>query len=267
MERGTDGWAMMRKGFRCRRDELVIRGYEYRTRAGMLPAVILSHGYLANQNMCRNYAELIARLGYAAFTFDFSGGGLFSESDGKSENMTVETETQDLKSVIKYVRSLPDVDGHRIVLLGCSQGGTVSALVSKDREYRPEKLILLYPALCIPDDARAGKMMFARFDSQNIPDVIQRFPMKLGGNYARCAKEWSLRDIAGDYDGKVLLLHGTADRIVPIRYSREAAGLYEHVEYHEIDGGEHMFRGKHDRLARAYIESFLSQRSFAGEKK
>ena len=35
---------------------------------------------------------------------------------------------------------------------------------------RISKLVLFYPAFCIPDDARAGRMMFAKFDLDNIPD-------------------------------------------------------------------------------------------------
>lgn len=45
------------------------------------------------------------------------------------------------------------------------------------------KLVLFYPAFCIPDDARAGKMIFARFDPNNLPGVIKCGPMKLGKCY------------------------------------------------------------------------------------
>lgn len=47
------------------------------------------------------------------------------------------------------------------------QRGFVSSLVAAKWKDRISKLVLFYPALCIPDDARAGKMMFAKFDPQN----------------------------------------------------------------------------------------------------
>lgn len=38
-------------------------------------------------------------------------------------------------------------------------------------------------ALCIPDDARTGKMMFAKFDPANVPETFYCGPMKLGTCY------------------------------------------------------------------------------------
>lgn len=249
----------MKKQFECNRDNLIIRGTEFRNKEGKLPAIILSHGFLANQKMCKAYAILAAELGYAAFTYDFNGGGIISKSSGKSIDMTVLTEVEDLKAVIGYVKQLPDVDATDITLLGCSQGGLVSALTAKEAGEEIKKLILLYPAFCIPDDARAGKMMFAQFDPDNIPPVIQKFPMKLNGKYAECVKNWQMRDMAGGYSGPVLYLHGTADKIVNIKYAREAVKEYSNVEYHEITDGEHVFKGKHEEEARKYISSFLSR--------
>lgn len=144
-----------------------------------------------------------------------------------------------------------------ITLLGCSQGGVVSAITARDLGDEISRLILLYPAFCIPDDARAGHMMFAKFDPDNIPPVIQRFPMKLSGEYARCVKDWTIADMVGIYKGPVLYLHGTADRIVNIRYAREAEKLYPNCQYHEIENGEHGFRGKHEEEAQRVLGEFL----------
>ena len=85
--------------FECRRSKLRIQGLVFRTGSGQRPAVILSHGFLANSKMCRTYAKLLAEQGYAAFTFDFCGGGLMGKSDGKSRDMTILTEKEDLLTV------------------------------------------------------------------------------------------------------------------------------------------------------------------------
>jgi hypothetical protein len=58
----------------------------WREETGIFPAVILCHGFMANEGMCETYAKLFARMGYAAFTFDFCGGGLMSRNDGKSRD-------------------------------------------------------------------------------------------------------------------------------------------------------------------------------------
>ena len=245
--------------FTCSRDGLTIRGHVYRVGGGLekRPAVILCHGFLANDRTQRVYAQALAGLGYLCFSFDFNGGGIFCRSDGKSRDMSVLTELEDLRAVMEHVRARPDADGARISLLGCSQGGMVSAMYAKRHPDEVEKLVLFYPALCIPDDARAGKMMFARFDPKKIPDTIQYFPMRLGACYAKAVVRMDVWEEIGGYDGPTLLIHGTEDKIVNISYSEKAAKRYPDCRYHVIRGGQHGFRGKHDREAVEVLKDFM----------
>jgi len=219
-----------------------------REHLGRLPAVILSHGFMANEKTCSAYAEALAKIGYVTYTFDFCGGGLFGKSDGATENMSVLTEMQDLECVLSYVKADPNVDAGNISLLGCSQGGFVSALVAKTH---PEikNLILFYPAFCIPDDAKAGKMLGFHFDPANIPEIVSVFPMKIGRGYVEAVIDWDYREVIKGYEGKTVLIHGTADNIVDISYARNAKDCFPRCNYYEINGGGHGFRGKYDRQA------------------
>ena len=249
---------MDREKFECRREELTIRGYVFRNGDnGRRPAVILSHGFLGNQGMCRKYAELLADMGYAAFTFDFCGGGLRVKSDGNSRDMSVLTEKEDLISVISFVKGLPYVDADRVSLLGCSQGGYVSAMVAAEHPELVDRLILFYPALCIPDDARSGKMMFYKFDPENIPDILGKHPMPLGGQYAGCVIDTNPFEQIKGFTGPVLILHGTADRIVKPDYSRKAAEGYPDCRLEIIEGGGHGFSGRYDSRACDILRSFM----------
>lgn len=225
--------------------------------SGLKPAVILSHGFMANSLMCREYAMMLADMGYLAFTFDFCGGGLMTRSQGKTTEMSVLTEKKDLLAVLRYVTSLPCTDNDRISLLGCSQGGFVSALAAAELKDRIASLILLYPAFCIPDDARRGHMMFARFDPADIPETFRCGPMKLGAVYVRDVIDMDPYEKIRGYEGRVLLLHGDQDSIVAVRYSDKAAECYKDCTYHVIAGGEHGFRGSHDEEAKARIRDFL----------
>ena len=150
---------MQVRKFKVNRQNLSISGRVYGDCSGISPLVILSHGFMANQSMCKKYAKLLARKGYVAVTFDFCGGGLFSSSEGKTYDMSVLTEAEDLEAVIDYFIEEPYVDKSRISLLGCSQGGFVSAIVAKRRFNMINRLIMFYPALCIPDDARKSSMV------------------------------------------------------------------------------------------------------------
>ncbi|MCD8381323.1 MAG: alpha/beta hydrolase [Clostridiales bacterium] len=244
--------------FECVRDAMTIRGLYFHPQGQNLPIVIVSHGFMANYQTTRGYAKWFAEHGYAAFCFDFNGGGLMCKSDKDTTRMTIFTEEQDLKSVIAYASSLPETDESSVTLMGCSQGGVVSALTAADLQEQIARLILFYPALCIPDDARAGKMMFARFDPEHIPATFPCGPMRLGRDYAASVLKLDLIAEISRYTGDVLIVHGTDDKIVHPRYSQQAAEAYQNATLKLIPQGQHGFSKKHDRIALTYVEQFIA---------
>ena len=55
---------------------------------------------MAFQDTVRQYAILMAELGYASYCFDFCGGSVVKgKSDGKTTDMSVLTEVKDLEAV------------------------------------------------------------------------------------------------------------------------------------------------------------------------
>ena len=130
------------------------------------------------------------------------------------------------------------------------------------------KLVLFYPALCIPDDARAGKMMFAKFDPDHIPDIIHCGPMKLGKCYVKDVIGIDPYQEIRDFSGDVLIVHGTKDKIVNMEYSKRAYELYLEnkgkkdeprvVSFFPLDGGRHGFSKRHDRVAIEHLKQFLA---------
>ena len=252
------------KEFSCSRDGLVIRGTEYRPAGENLPIVIVSHGFMDNRNGVKRYAQQFALWGYAAYCFDFNGGCRVGKSDGATTDMTVFTEKEDLKAVIAYVKTLPYVDPNRLILMGCSQGGFVSALTAAELQEEVEKLILFYPALCIPDDARKGHMMMAKFDPQNIPEVIKCGPSRLGRDYAASVLSVDPYVEISPYRGPGLIVHGTEDKIVDVHYAQEAQEAYNVTDNRcdllMIEGAGHGFGGKTDTLAMDAVLQFLQGR-------
>ena len=246
--------------FECRRGDLTIRGTEYRPEGENLPVAIVCHGFMAWQDTVRQYTRELARMGYAAYCFDFCGGSVAKKgkSDGATTDMSVLTEVQDLEAVISYVQSLPG-NGKELLLMGCSQGGFVSALVAAKHPELVSKLVLFYPALCIPDDARAGKMMFAKFDPQNIPELVNCGPMKLGRCYPAAVIDMDPFAEIKAYHGPVLIVHGTKDSIVKPDYSRQAQRAYPTAKLHMIENGAHGFNKKHDAIAIAHLRRFAGR--------
>lgn len=259
----SDLFAVEREGFSCERDGLTIKGTVFLPKGKTdCPIAVISHGFMANQMFSQIHAQNLAKMGYAAFCFDFCGGTLVGSSDGDSTDMSVLTEVEDLKAVIEFAKSQSYTDENELILLGCSQGGLVSAIVAAEMKEEVDALILLYPALCIPDDARSGEMMFAKFDPQNVPETFWCGPMKLGRRYVTDVIEMDPYEIIHQYTGKVLIIHGNQDKTVDISYALRAVETYSQagadVEMKIIDKGGHMFfRPTHAYKALGYIREYV----------
>lgn len=251
---------MKKTSFSVLRDGMRIAGTKFSPKGrGKGIPVILSHGFLSTRQSVASYACQLARWGYTAYTFDFIGGAPRNGSDGKMTEMSVLTEKEDLLAVMAYVQG-DGCDAGELVLLGCSQGGFVSAMVAAEQKDRVKKLILFYPALCIPDDARRGKMMFFQFDPAQVPETIPAFHghLSIGRRYVTDAQELEAMEAISGYGGEVLILHGTEDKIVDLSYSERACQCYgENASLFPVQGGGHGFTGKKDELATQVVGMFL----------
>lgn len=265
------GSGIEKHSFECKRDLLTLRGTHFRPQGDKLPIAIVSHGFMANRKSVLHYARALAEMGYASFCFDFSGGCLFGgKSDGKTTDMSVLTEVADLEAVIAHARALPYTDSDRLLLMGCSQGGFVSALTAAKADNAVSELILFYPALCIPDDARAGQMMFAKFDPEHIPSQFRCGLMKLGSRYITDVIAMNPSDEIKSFPGDVLIIHGDKDPVVSIHYSNRAYKTYgkrtpadpnhpPRTEFCTVPEGKHGFSRKHDALAMESVRKFLGK--------
>ncbi len=255
------------QGFVCYRDGLKIHGTVFRPEASegtRLPIAIVCHEFMANRLFSFPYAYNLVKNGYAAFCFDFNGGGIVSQSEGSSRNMSVLTEMDDLLAVVDHANRQPYTDGCGVVLYGCSQGGLVCALTAARFPDSVKALILQYPALSIPDDARKGKMIKAEFDPNAVPELLRCGPMKLGRRYAADVMDMDVSQATAGYAGRVLIMHGDKDTLVDISYSEAAFERYRQagaqVQFAIIEGAGHIFvKPKHIKQANRCVTDFLSK--------
>ncbi len=258
---------LITEDFVCERDEKEIRGQcwcDEEKADAVLPPVILCHGLGSNMNYMEPYARFFASAGYRAFTFDFIGGGHQTVSGGTmADDMTPITETEDLRTVISYVRSRNDVQMEKLILSGGSQGGFVCAVVSAQDPSLTCSLVLLYPAFCIPDYVRKGTLPEIEFDPENIPDHLGEGRNTLSGDYARSVIDMDVFKVIEAYKGRVLIIHGSDDSLVPLDYSQKAFETYQahgaDVTMHIIDGGVHGFEGTVLMEAYDVIRQWLGQ--------
>lgn len=251
--------------FSCYRGDLEIRGTVF-VPSGQtdVPIAIICHEFMTNRLFSYPYAMALAKSGYAAFCFDFCGGGVVCSSDGDSRDMSVLTEIEDLRSVIAFAKEQCYTSDKSLLLMGCSQGGLVAALTAAELPEEIGGLILQYPALSIPDDARKGEMLWMSFDPDNVPEEMRSGPMQIGKQYATDVMDMDTLPTITRYTGKVLILHGDRDTLVNISGSQKAAEAYEaagaDVRFQIIPCGKHIFRSpKHIKMAANLISKFAEQ--------
>lgn len=233
---------MKKKIFECYNGDLKIRGYILfpKKMEAVNKTVIVSHGFASTTEQVKSYAKDFAKSGCVVFYYDFCGSGR-GKSDGDSKKMSVLTEKSDLCAVLDYVQSFDFVDKSNIILAGCSQGGFVSALVAAEREEEVSKLVLFYPALCIPDDARKGSILGTKFDPQNIPETFKAIFIQLGAVYIRDAASLDPYKEICTYKKPVIIIHGDKDKIVNVSYAIEANQKYPDSKLVVIKKGDHGF--------------------------
>ena len=240
---------LCRKHFSCRREDLNISGtvfFPREEKGNKYPIAVICHEFMTNQAFSYPYAKALVVCGYAAFCFDFCGGGLISTSQGSSREMSVLTEIKDLKAVIAFAQSQRYVNTDALLLMGCSQGGLVAALTAAQMPESVKSLILLYPALSIPDAARTGNMLWMKFDPSHVPEKLHSGPMRLGRNYVLDVINMDAYHQIAQYHGRILIVHGDKDTLVDISHSKKARYCYQaagaSVRLVTISGGKHIFR-------------------------
>ena len=220
--------------------------------AGPLPAVILCHGYGGDARGLEGDARYFAGEGFAAYAFDFSGGGLGSRSDGSPSEMSVLTEAAQLSAVMYAVRALPGIDPDNLFLWGASQGGFVASLAASEHPSDVRALVCLFPAYVIQDDTRRRVP-----DPEHIPEKMDVMGMTLGAVYHRDALSFDVYEKISRYPRPVLILHGEADTLVPIAYSERAIEAFPDARLIPVPGAGHGFGGADWLLASSSAARFF----------
>ena len=210
---------------------------------------IVAHGFNGTYHYGRSYFDVMQKLGYQCYVFDFPCGSVNSRSDNNTLNMSILDEQSDLRAIVNYFRS----QGHQhIVLIGESQGGLVSALTAAQMRDAVSQLVLVFPALCIPQNWRARYPKLS-----DIPEVTELWNVKMGRRFFEEIHDMNTFDIIGKYRGPVLIVQGDKDQVVLIEDSKRAQKLYRDARLHIIPGAGHGFKPKEFQEEAEQLEKFL----------
>lgn len=199
-----------------------------------VPVAILSHGYNSSYSHVLDMAAALAEKGIAAYCYDFCGGSSISKSSGSSMDMSIRTEQEDLKNVIRMIKDCEFSDKDKIFLYGESQGGFVSALTAAEMKDDISGIVLLYPAFCIPDN-------WLSQDPEKMTEPVDFMGMKLSRTFREGVPEYDVFKAVSAFDKPVLLLHGDSDSLVDISYSQKLSAAFPDCKFEIFKNEGHGF--------------------------
>lgn len=241
------------KELHCKSGENDIFGLAYIPETGgkKVPAAILSHGYNSSHSHILDLAECLAENGIAAYCYDFCGGSSISRSDGKSTDMSVITEQNDLKAVIEIIKGC-DFSNGQIFLYGESQGGFISALTAPDVKEDIAGIALLYPAFCIPNDWLCR-------DPETMTEPFDFMGMKLSKAFYDGVPRYDIYAHIGRFDKPVLLIHGDSDDLVDVSYAQKASTSFPDCQLEIYENEGHGFSpNARKKMCSRVVEFFLN---------
>ena len=218
------------------------------------PVAIVAHGFNGTHRSGYAYFDVLNRMGFQVYAFDFPCGSVSSRSDADTRNMSAIDEKSDLQAIVRHFRKQSDVDAENIVLIGESQGGFVSALAAAEMPEEVSRLVLVFPALCIPSD---WEKRYPRLS--DIPETTLLWNVPLGRRFFEELRGLDVFKIIKKYKRPVLIVQGDKDAVVSMDDARRAARVYKDARLHVIAGAGHGFRPEEQSESLQQIREFLEK--------
>ncbi|XP_044462941.1 uncharacterized protein LOC123193922 isoform X2 [Mangifera indica] len=227
---------------------------------GSTDTVIVCHGFRSTKEDTTmvNLAVALANEGISAFRFDFAGNG---ESEGSFAYANYWREADDLHAVIQHFcganRVISAILGHSkgggVVLLYASKYHDIQSVVNISGRYDMRGGI----------EERLGKDIMERIEKDGFIDIKN----KTGSVEYRVTKE-SLVDrlntnmheacLQIDEECRVLTVHGSADKVIPIQDAHEFAKIIPNHKLHIVEGANHGYT-KHQTELASVVLNFIKE--------
>jgi dipeptidyl aminopeptidase/acylaminoacyl peptidase len=219
------------------------------------PIITLCHG-LSTSKDGRTYTRLevmLNREGIATFRFDFFGHG---ESEGKFEDITLSEAVSD---VLKAIQILKKSGYSKIGLMGSSFGGFASLMATAQLPR------LKHLALKSPVSDYLG-LLIAKDQDIDIPlwkhngfifiDGIDGRRLKLNYSFFQDAETIESYETIKNIKVPTLIVHGDADKTVPLEQSIKCARRMQDCRLKIIEGADHIY--SHPRHFEKMLSSIVT---------
>ena len=221
------------------------------------PMVILTHGRTSTKRR-----ELYIRLeeglharGISTFRFDFSGHG---RSEGKLEDVTISAAINDILSAIDHLNK---IGYKKLALVGTSMGGLACIYVAS----MTNKIFALALRAPVSDYEETNlipknKNILDKWRKKGYRELVssdgERHIMKY--TFYLESKKYKSYLVAKRILVPTLIVHGDADKTVPVSQSKQLAKLIKNCKLKIIKNADHIFTNpKHRRESLDLIFEFL----------
>ena len=158
-----------------------------------LPGVVMIHENKGLNDNIKNMANLLARSGYVVLAVDLFKGEVSTDRNRSSEltqyvRDNQNTATGNLKSAVKYLTLLPNVDSDKIVSIGWCFGGGQSLTLALNSQDHPLSATIIYYGRLVTDNATLAKIkwpvlgIFGDQDKSIPVDSVKSFESGLNSN-------------------------------------------------------------------------------------
>jgi alpha-beta hydrolase superfamily lysophospholipase len=203
--------------------------------------VIAAHGFRCSKErpgLIKHICLGLAREGFAAYRFDFSGNG---DSEGRFEDATPRKLLNDLDSVVEHFLQ----KYRRILLFGHSMGGYLCILLAAVRNV--DGIITLGAPMHGEErflnqfsPEQREQLSSVGFTTISHPTPYGNFSLTLKDVFLQELRQLLPLEAARSVHCPVLIAHGTADKIVPVSDSEELFCALQKKEMFLIGGADHV---------------------------
>ena len=179
-------------------------------------------------------AERFAEAGWAAAWAEMRG---VRKSQGY---FSIEGWVRDARAIVDAARALEGVSGLRLALIGSSAGGAVSVEAVKRGAPVDALALLAAPAAWVSfaDDPPGAVRRVTEEAGMPLAEDVLADPSAWASEFDTVVTESSVIDVRVP----LLVVHGTADDVVPVDHANRIADRARNAELKIIEGGLHQLR-------------------------
>jgi dipeptidyl aminopeptidase/acylaminoacyl peptidase len=221
------------------------------------PLLIICHGFIGNRvgvdRLFVKAAREFSAKGFLVLRFDFAGCG---ESTGDYGSGGLDAMIEQTRKVLDYATSIDCVDLSRVILLGHSLGGA-TALLTAAKDTRV-KILVLWSPVAHPHNDIVRIVGIGEYERLQLGGSIDHQGYSFTSQFFQSLSHHQPLEQLRKFSGDVLLVHGTADEIIPVDY----APLYQKMFWLRKEGQcdlELIFQADHTYSSKDTTEQLFSK--------